>query len=356
MEKTTHLKLPYILPAQAQKHVTHNEALGLLDALVMLSVASRNLFEPVDPPGEGDRYIVPNGATGDFAGRDGLLALFDAGSWAFLAPQPGWTAWCADDGRFLIYDGVNFVPISVDYSDRLGINTTADEANRLAVRSANMLLTAEAGSCRLAVNKDAASDTASLVFQTSYAGMAEIGLAGDNNLAFKVHAGGAWRTALAAKGDNGYVGIGTATPQGPLHVRHDGFSATVEMWIEDAVNENVSLRMKHAGCTNNGFDFSVDSSESLVINLRENAPIRFQTNNTERMRLTASGYLGIGVTNPTCMLEVAGSVRIGQKTVATLPSAITAGAGAMVYVPDRGGEPALAVSDGSVWRYSALSV
>ena len=33
-DATTHLLLPYILAAQAQKHVTHNEALRLLDAMV----------------------------------------------------------------------------------------------------------------------------------------------------------------------------------------------------------------------------------------------------------------------------------------------------------------------------------
>ena len=30
-DTTTHLGLPYLLAAQAQKHVTHNEALRLLD-------------------------------------------------------------------------------------------------------------------------------------------------------------------------------------------------------------------------------------------------------------------------------------------------------------------------------------
>lgn len=34
MDQTSHLKLPYIAPSQAQKHVTHNEAIGALDALV----------------------------------------------------------------------------------------------------------------------------------------------------------------------------------------------------------------------------------------------------------------------------------------------------------------------------------
>ena len=42
------LSLPYILPAQAQKHVTHNEALRMLDLLVQLVVTSRQVTTP-DP-------------------------------------------------------------------------------------------------------------------------------------------------------------------------------------------------------------------------------------------------------------------------------------------------------------------
>ena len=41
MDQTPNLKLPYIMPSQAQKHVTHNEALRFLDAVVHLSVKSR---------------------------------------------------------------------------------------------------------------------------------------------------------------------------------------------------------------------------------------------------------------------------------------------------------------------------
>ena len=46
MSDTPNLQLPYILAAQAQKHVTHNEALRKLDAIVNLSVADRNLAAP----------------------------------------------------------------------------------------------------------------------------------------------------------------------------------------------------------------------------------------------------------------------------------------------------------------------
>jgi hypothetical protein len=58
MSETIHLALPYIAASQAQKHVTHNEALRMLDALVMLSVKDRDLSAPPGSPEEGDRYLV----------------------------------------------------------------------------------------------------------------------------------------------------------------------------------------------------------------------------------------------------------------------------------------------------------
>ena len=58
MDQTPNLKLPYILPSQAQKHVTHNEALRLLDAVVHLSVRSRSRNDAPETPTGGDRYLV----------------------------------------------------------------------------------------------------------------------------------------------------------------------------------------------------------------------------------------------------------------------------------------------------------
>ena len=43
MEQSANLQLPYIMPSQAQKHVTHNEAIRSLDAIVQLSVVDRDL-------------------------------------------------------------------------------------------------------------------------------------------------------------------------------------------------------------------------------------------------------------------------------------------------------------------------
>ena len=77
---TSHLALPYVMASQAQKHVTHNEALRLLDGLVQLSVLDRHLTAPPGSPADGDRYIVAAGATGDWAGWDLNIAYFVDGA------------------------------------------------------------------------------------------------------------------------------------------------------------------------------------------------------------------------------------------------------------------------------------
>lgn len=104
-DNTTHLLLPYILAAQAQKHVTHNEALRLLDAMVQLSVLDQNRTAPPASPVDGDRHIVASGATGLWAGWDLNVAYWVDGVWMRLVPRPGWTAWSIADAAHKVWNG-----------------------------------------------------------------------------------------------------------------------------------------------------------------------------------------------------------------------------------------------------------
>ena len=90
---SANLSLPYIHAAQAQKHVTHNEAIRALDAIVQLAVLDRDLTAPPGSPAEGDRYIVAEAPTGAWSGRAGDVAAFQDGAWVFLSPREGWRAW-----------------------------------------------------------------------------------------------------------------------------------------------------------------------------------------------------------------------------------------------------------------------
>jgi hypothetical protein len=85
-ETTDILSLPFIMPSQAQKHVTHNEALKTLDAVVQLfRLRHRRLPAPV---GRGGRTMDRRaGARRRFrrpSGRDRGLARRRVG----LRPAP----------------------------------------------------------------------------------------------------------------------------------------------------------------------------------------------------------------------------------------------------------------------------
>ncbi|HHS89142.1 MAG TPA: DUF2793 domain-containing protein [Rhodobacteraceae bacterium] len=110
---TPNLALPYIAAAQAQKHVTHNEALDRLDGLVQLSLKDRDLTAPPASPAEGDRYIVAAGATGAWAGWDGDLALFSVGAWLRLVPSEGWRVWVEDEGVLVVCAGGAWLTLKV---------------------------------------------------------------------------------------------------------------------------------------------------------------------------------------------------------------------------------------------------
>ena len=83
MPNTVSLGLPLLVAEQAQKHVTHNEALRALDALVQLSVKDRDLASPPDLPADGDRYIVASSPTGVWAGHAADIAVWQDGAWDF---------------------------------------------------------------------------------------------------------------------------------------------------------------------------------------------------------------------------------------------------------------------------------
>jgi hypothetical protein len=104
-DESTHLHLPYIAANQAQKHVTHNEAVRLLDALVQMAVISRTVASPPATPADGNRYIVAAGATGAWATWDFNIAYYVDGAWMKLVPQAGWLAWVEAEAAHVRWDG-----------------------------------------------------------------------------------------------------------------------------------------------------------------------------------------------------------------------------------------------------------
>lgn len=75
------------------------------------SVLSATTAAPPGSPTEGDRYLIPTGATGAWAGQDGDITTYVAGVWTFETPTEGWTVWAEDADRTWFYNGAAWVPL-----------------------------------------------------------------------------------------------------------------------------------------------------------------------------------------------------------------------------------------------------
>jgi hypothetical protein len=116
-EESAKLRIPYIAAAQAQKHVTHNEAMTLLDTLVQLSVIDKDLSAPPGSPTEGDTYIVASSGTGAWIGWDKRIARFIDGIWRSYLPGEGdgagWLAYVIDESTLYVFTGTDWEQLFV---------------------------------------------------------------------------------------------------------------------------------------------------------------------------------------------------------------------------------------------------
>ncbi|MEK7266856.1 MAG: DUF2793 domain-containing protein [Pseudomonadota bacterium] len=379
MSQSPRLKLSYILPQQAQKHVSANESFRRLDALVQLSVKSVTLAAEPSAPAEGDAYILPAGASGASWGLlpAGAVAAFQDGQWLEHSPRAGWRAYVESAGKFYLYNGAQWNEEAASGSSgafaTLGVNAAADAINKLAVKSDAALFshddaTPGTGDARLVVNKSSAAKTASVVFQNGYSGRAEFGLAGSDDFSLKVSAdGAAWINAIVVKPD-GKVGLNTLAPAAPFELHVDGAATAASLISSDdliitkesgasafagvVAAASSSARMVFKGTRARGslsapaaasdgdFTFSllgavfdgVMTRGTAGVEMRGDgagssgvAPqrIEFATGaagiRSERMRITSGGDVGIGVTAPSCRLDVDGAVKVKSFVKTALP-------------------------------------
>lgn len=207
-DKSPRLGLPYIAPAQAQKHVTHNEALQRLDAVTQLSFVEVGLQEAPAVPQEGDLYVIGDAPTGLWSGQAGQIAYWAQNGWMFFEPRTGWRGWDQATSSPLTYSDSGWMSEtpSTENLPGVGIATTSDPTNKLSVASDATLFSHAGGGHQLKLNKALASDTASLLYQSDYTGHAEMGLTGDNNFHIKTSADGTtWTEAMVIDGASGLI-------------------------------------------------------------------------------------------------------------------------------------------------------
>lgn len=401
MTRTPRLKLPLIEANQAQKHITMNEGLARLDAIAQLAVLSRTVLDAPAASQPEDAYILPDAPIGGaWSGLSaGDIVYRDADDWKSISPAEGWRAFVQDENQLLLWTSGDWRPLEIASTARLGVNTSADAVNKLAVKSDAELLTHDdvtpgSGDARKIINRSDATRTASVVFQTGYAGGAEVGLVEDRFSIKTSPDGAVWNNVFEAQPETGRLGLGgppseagvtITSPDGEVRdadilMTKNGYPniCSLQCYGDASYHSSFLLfergrgaRMSpqsvlagdfigglnfNATLTNGGmaragrlrFIADADADETGCTGYFE-----FSTGaagGEERMRILSNGRIGVGTTTPSTQFHVDGPIRCGQYAVASAPSASEAGAGAMIFVDDEAGGPVLAFSDGAVWR------
>ncbi len=259
--KTALQLLPYLQPSQAQKHVTYNAAIQLLDVLVQTSAESRFLTAPPVSPVAGDSYIVGNGATGDWTGEDKAIAVYNGSFWDFYEPKTGWRVWVQAEGAEAVFDGTDWTT-SADRPERvaqLGISTDPDDTNRLAVSSDASLFNNAGAGHQMKINKAGSANTASILFQTGFSGRAEMGTVGNDNFVLKVSPDGTtFLTGLTIEAATGRLvaahGVKITPVAGDPAAPENG-----DIWYNSTTGK---LRIRQGGTTVNIIDLATGAEQT----------------------------------------------------------------------------------------------
>jgi hypothetical protein len=175
MSQSARLQLPYILTQQAQKEVTHNAALNLLDAFTRPVVQEKDKNSPPPSPTAGECYLVGDSPAGDFTGHANKIAAYTENGWIFAEPFK----WLdvvneADDTRY-IYDGSGWVPYGLlvkDTGEYLRVEHLQEDISGLSGASATSTIQIPDRGLVIAVNVRV---TTAITGATSF----DVGISGD---------------------------------------------------------------------------------------------------------------------------------------------------------------------------------
>ncbi len=249
----------------------------------------------------GLRVFTHSGA-GDFAVFDERLAVTTAGNVGIGTPSPGAKLEVA--GNVIVSAG------GVIIGNGSGLSNVA-------------AATAATATNALALGGLAPSAYAPATGSTAYVAKAGDTMTGTLNLPANGLVAGTNQLSLSG----GNVGIGTTAPGGLLEVSKSQNAGTV-VRITNADNIGSvaysSLRF-YQGATlraginsiNDGLVGAVGGPGAMQIWNTANGNMVFGTNNTEKVRITSAGNVGIGTPNPGAKLEVAGNVIVSAGGVIT---------------------------------------
>ncbi|MDP5280009.1 DUF2793 domain-containing protein [Sphingomonas sp. DG1-23] len=108
IDTVTHrFALPLLQPGQAQKEMTHNEALARLDLALHGAIVAAGVDAPPASPEQGACWLVGGAPEGAWAGHSHALAGWTSSGWIFVEPREGMALWLGSgQGMARFSDGV----------------------------------------------------------------------------------------------------------------------------------------------------------------------------------------------------------------------------------------------------------
>jgi hypothetical protein len=107
--ESARLALPFLAAGQAQKELTHNEAMALIDVGLAPAAQSFGLDESPSAPVAGQCWIVGDDPTGVWTGQAGALACWTESGWRFLPAIEGLAVWLQDQRLWAVREADGWV-------------------------------------------------------------------------------------------------------------------------------------------------------------------------------------------------------------------------------------------------------
>ena len=182
-------------------------------------------------------------------------------------------------------DADSTIKFQVDASTRMqihssGLVTVGNDASGAATYGGQMVIATTSGG----VLTCADTGSGERLRLEGGSGLGRIGTDSNHALTFITNGTSNERMRIDTSGN---IGIGTSSPNNNIHV-HQGDSGASVIQVTNSTTGS--------GATD-GFQIGVNSSEQAFFHMREDKPILFTINGSERMRLTSDGNFLIGTTS-----------------------------------------------------------
>ena len=199
----------------------------------------------------------------------------------------------SDTNTGFFYPAADTLAVTTGATERLRITSAGLVGVGIAVPAQKLHVYGNSGNTALAVGDNSTTQPYMLLEANEPDNLCTVHCRTDNPLTFKVNNSERLRIASDGKVNIG-AGSNTAMNGSGLKIYWATYPA---------------LQLQNSTTGTNNTDgseilLSGDSHSGLFINNRENSIIRFGTNNTERLRITSAGDVGIGYNSPTVKLHV----------------------------------------------------